>query len=118
MTDEPISLDQAKAIVATKTAPKVTEESIKAKIADVKYIISGQVTICLLTMANGFVIDGLSAPASPENFNADVGQRFAYNNAFLKLWPLEGYLLREQLASAPVAGGPPVTESQSSEPTL
>jgi hypothetical protein len=40
---------------------------------------------------------GFSAPASPENYDEEVGKRYAYDNAFKPLWQLEGYLLREQL---------------------
>ena len=36
--DKPMSLEAAQAIVATKTAPKVTKESIEAKIVSVDYI--------------------------------------------------------------------------------
>lgn len=93
-----ITLDEAKAIVATKTAPRVTEESIKARIKDVAYIGHGHLTICIITMANGFHVTGVSAPASPANFDTAVGQRYAYDNAFKQLWQLEGYLLRDKLS--------------------
>jgi Phage protein (N4 Gp49/phage Sf6 gene 66) family len=101
MTEPKLSLDEAKAVVATKTAPRVTEESIKAKIASVDYITSKNLmTICLITMKNGFIVNGVSAPASPTNYDAEVGKRYAYDNAFKQLWPLEGYLLREKLSQA------------------
>jgi len=93
-----MTLDEAEAIVETKTAPKVTEESIKARIKDVAYIGHGQLTICIITMKNGFMVNGVSAPASPENYDMEVGRRYAYNNAFKQLWQLEGYLLREHLS--------------------
>ena len=93
-----LSSDQAKAVVATQTAPKVTEESIKAHIKDVAYIGHGQLTICIITMRNGFMVNGVSAPVSSENYDMEVGRRYAFDNAFKQLWPLEGYLLREKLA--------------------
>jgi len=93
-----MTLDEAKAVVAAKTAPKVTEAGIKDKIASADYIMHGQLTICILTMTNGFMVQGVSAPASAENFDAEVGKRYAFDNAFKQLWPLEGYLLREKLA--------------------
>ncbi len=93
-----LSLDQAKAVVATKTAPRVTEESIKAKIANVDFIYHNQLTIAIITMRNGFMVNGVSAPASPTNYDKEVGNRYAYDNAFKQLWQLEGYLLREQLS--------------------
>ncbi len=56
-------------------------------------------SICILVMRNGFVVIGKSAPASPENFNADLGKQFAYEDAVRQLWPLMGYALREKLAN-------------------
>lgn len=99
MSEPALSLDEAKAIVATKTASRITEESIKAKIVDVEYVVSKKLlTICIITMSNGFMVNGVSAPASPSNFDLDVGKRYAYDNAFKQLWQLEGYLLREKLS--------------------
>lgn len=94
-----LTLEEAKAVVATKTAPRVTEESIKAKIARVDYFninLSG--TLCIITMTNGWTSTGFSAPADLRNYDPEVGQRYAYDNAFKPLWQLEGYLLRETLA--------------------
>lgn len=96
-----ITLDEAKAIVATKTAPKVTQESIEAKIASVEYQrVGGLGTLCVITMNNGWISTGFSAPASAENYDPKVGERYAYDNAFKPLWQLEGYLLRSQLHEA------------------
>jgi hypothetical protein len=102
MPNEPeLTLDQAKEIVANKTAPRVTEESIKAKIANVSYITQDIMTIAIIKMRNGFMVHGISAPASPANYDQLVGERYAYDNAFKQLWQLEGYLLREQLSQQP-----------------
>ena len=98
VNDPELTLDEAKAIVATKTAPKVTEESIKAKIAKVDYVYHHQTTICFIEMINGFRFVGTSTPASPANFDAEVGERYAYDNAFKQIWTHEGYLLREMLS--------------------
>jgi len=100
MEEPSLSLDQAKEVVATKDAPRVTEASIKDKIASAEYILAGplkQLTIAILTMSNGFIVTGVSAPASPANFDAEVGKRYAFDNAFKQLWQLEGYLLRQKL---------------------
>ena len=99
-----LSLDEAKAIVATKTAPRVTEESIKAKIDSVHYETlvmheNSIGTLCVITMKNGWVSTGFAAPVDSRNFDKDVSQRYAYDNAFKPLWQLEGYLLRETLHS-------------------
>lgn len=94
-----LSLEQAKQVVAEKAAPRVTEDSIKAKIAAAQYVQpAGTVlTLCILTMRNGFNFVGKAAPAAPENFDAEVGKRYAYEDAFKQVWTHEGYLLREIL---------------------
>jgi len=58
-------------------------------------------SICILVMKNGFTIIGKSAPASPENFNPDLGRKFAYEDAIRQLWPLMGYALRDRLSVIP-----------------
>lgn len=84
---------------ANATAPRVTLESMEAKITSKHFIVhEGILTICILKMQNGFYVVGESAPASPENFNALLGEKFAYENAVRQLWKLEGYALRQQLA--------------------
>lgn len=98
-----LTLEEAKAVVATKVHPRVTEESIKAKIESVDYttLNVGDTlgTLCIITMRNGWMSTGFSAPADTRNFDAEVGKRYAYDNAFKPLWQLEGYLLRERLAN-------------------
>ena len=56
-------------------------------------------SICVLVMQNGFIIIGKSAPASPENFDANLGRKFAYEDAIRQLWPLMGFALRDRLAT-------------------
>lgn len=57
-------------------------------------------TFCVIVLKNGFTVTGESACASPENFNAEIGQKIAYENARNKIWELEGYLLKEKLYQA------------------
>lgn len=54
-------------------------------------------SICLVVMRNGFTIVGKSAPASPENFNRDLGQKLAYEDCIRQIWPLMGFALRDKL---------------------
>lgn len=113
-----MSAVQAKVTVAeTARQPRVTEESIRAKIADVQYIVHETMTICIITMRSGFKQLGQAAPAAPENFNAEVGKRYAYDDAFRQLWRLEGYLLCEhllceQLMPRPVPSLPPEVKTR------
>lgn len=57
-------------------------------------------TFCVLILKNGFTVTGESACASPENFDAEIGKKIAYQNAREKIWMLEGYLLKDKLHNA------------------
>lgn len=96
-----LTTEQALGVVATKLAPKVTEAGIKAKIDAVRYLVDDITTVCFIHMQNGYKVIGHATPASPANFDPEVGKRLAYDAAFRQLWPLEGYLLRERLSVAP-----------------
>jgi len=103
---------------ARATHPRVSLADMEGKIARSHYFTADQavcaaedavsypedplklLTICILVMQNGFTVIGKSAPASPENFDPEKGQRFAYEDAIKQLWPLEGYALRERLSAA------------------
>ena len=60
-------------------------------------------TLCVLVLDNGWTLVGKSAPASAANFNAELGRKFAREDAIRQLWPLEGYALRCRLANGEVA---------------
>ena len=57
-------------------------------------------TLYVIIMRNGFTVIGKSAPACPANFDAALGRKLAREDAIRQLWPLEGYLLREKLATS------------------
>lgn len=80
-------------------APRVRPEDIDAAIASEQFsIIPGTtLTICILTLQNGYTVTGEAACADPKNFRQEVGERFARDDAKRKLWPLLGYALRERL---------------------
>jgi hypothetical protein len=42
-------------------------------------------------------VTGESACASVENFDKEIGEAIAYNNAVQKIWMLEGYLLKHEM---------------------
>lgn len=81
------------------TAPRLTPELIDDAIASEDYHVftGSQLTVCCLTLRNGFTVTGESACASPENFDAELGRKIARGNARDKIWMLEGYLLKERL---------------------
>lgn len=80
-------------------APRLTPDLIDSVIADVEYHVFPKtcLTVCCMTLKNGFTITGESACASPENFDQEIGQKVAYENAREKIWGLEGYLLKQRL---------------------
>ncbi|EAB8016877.1 hypothetical protein LNV93_24165 [Klebsiella pneumoniae] len=117
MTD----MDIEKEIVAKgKTAARVTPERIEAVISGEFYFTGADgyrssplwlkqeepepalqslelLTFCVLVLENGYTVTGESACASPENFDPEIGRKIARQNAIAKIWPLEGYLLKQQL---------------------
>ena len=97
-----------------KTAPRLTPQHIDDQIASV---VSGRasvlfkdisrhlpalecLTLCVITLKNGFTLVGKSACASPENYDEHIGRQIAYDDARKQIWALEGYLLRSKLAAA------------------
>ena len=54
-------------------------------------------TICCITLKNGHTVVGQSAFADPEEFNSELGQQLAYNDARGKIYALEAYLLSETM---------------------
>ncbi|PKM43242.1 MAG: hypothetical protein CVV05_15460 [Gammaproteobacteria bacterium HGW-Gammaproteobacteria-1] len=83
------------------TAPRITPERIEQVIVGEDYHVfpGTTLTVCCLTLANGFTVTGESACASPENFDAELGAKIARDNAKQKIWQLEGYALRNQLSA-------------------
>jgi hypothetical protein len=81
-------------------APRLTPTLIDAQIvSEAFHVFPGTtLTVCALTLRNGFQVVGESAAASPANFDAEIGRKIARDNARNKIWALEGYLLRSKLA--------------------
>jgi len=83
------------------TAPRLTPEMIDAEIVGEQYHVfpGTTLTVCALTLRNGFLVIGQSAAASPENFDEDIGRKVARANAREHLWPLLGFRLRDHLSA-------------------
>ncbi len=82
------------------TAPRIAAGDLDAKITGEQYHVfpGTTTTVCCLTLANGYTVVGQSAAVSPENFDEEIGRKIARADARDKIWPLEGYLLRERLS--------------------
>ena len=83
----------------TRTA--VDKQYLESRVQDVDYLVmkDGRTTVCTITMANGFTVNGYSACVLACNFDEALGRKYSYADAFDKLWPLEGYLLAEEVYS-------------------
>lgn len=81
--------------------PRITPADIDGTIVAEQYHVfpGTTLTVCCLTLKNGYTVTGTSAAASPENFDEAIGRKIARENARNQIWALEGYLLREKLAS-------------------
>lgn len=77
----------------------ITVEYLGSQIAETTYLNpKGTLTLCILTMKNGLHVVGESACLDPARFDAEVGRRIAYQNAFARLWQPYGFIRAEQAA--------------------
>ena len=90
---------EAELIERGLTAKRVTPKMLDAEIAGCEFhVFPGScLTVCALTLRNGFTVTGESACASPENFDAEIGQSISRRNARERIWPLLGFRLRDEL---------------------
>lgn len=112
MTTDEASIEE-EIVRKGKTAPRLTPMHIDAQIAGENWGRASDMfpgapvseamkclTICVLTLKNGFTIVGKSACASPENYDSEIGGKIAREDARKQIWALEGYLLKSKLADA------------------
>lgn len=95
------------ALDASPSQFRITPEYMERRIVDAVYhrLGGGTLTVCVITLDNGFKVTGNSACADPANYRADIGEKIAYDNAFRELWPLFGFLLVEGMFNVRKAGG-------------
>src|SRR3954452_17408511 len=94
---ELITNDKLEELLAASPAERVTKEYMESRIANTAFTRLGEtVTHCRIVLDNGFSASGESACVNPENYNQQIGEKIAYDNAFRQLWPLFGFLLAEK----------------------
>ena len=76
---------------------KLTPELLESKITGEAYhqFQGTTVTICCLTLENGYNTIGQSACIDQSMFNAEIGKGLAREDAFSKLWQLYGFASKE-----------------------
>lgn len=102
MSEPKLSLEETKdRVERNSNANRVSIPTIKARIARIEYarpFAETTLTLCVITMLNGFTFVGKSACADTANFDAEVGELYAYEDAFKQIWSHEAYLIREKLS--------------------
>lgn len=98
--------DELKTKLEIRPAPRVTKEFIESKIKDWTFtMFDPTVTICNIVLKNGYSVRGESACVNLENYDKEIGNRLAYDDAFKKLWPLFGFMLAEDQHRGYLYGG-------------
>lgn len=70
---------------------KIEVEDLEALVSHEDYVAQDLLTICTLTLTNGFKLVGTSAAMSEEWYDYELGKEIARKRAFEQLWQLEGY---------------------------
>ena len=88
--------EQLEKALVKSPAPRVTKTYIEGRIAKSEFWRWGPtLTLCKLTLDNGYVVIGKSACVNEVNYNQEIGERIAFDNAFNELWPVFGFMLAE-----------------------
>jgi N4 Gp49/Sf6 Gp66 family protein len=92
------------ATIDSNEIPRVKPEDLEAQVINEQYykFPDSTVTVCCLTMRNGFNTVGSSACADVRLFDKDLGEQFARKDAISKMWPLLGYALRDSIHKAAI----------------
>lgn len=78
-----------------QTKKRATLEMVLDMVKSHDYVALGTTTVCLITLDNGYTVLGTSACVDPANFDKELGERLAYDDAVDKVWPLAGFRLAE-----------------------
>lgn len=100
MADD-LGITEDEAAAVAKTPNRVTLDSMKDKIEEIDYLHPNgaqHMTIAVVYLNNGYILVGKSVPADAENFDKELGKKFAFEDALRQLWPLEAYALRNRMA--------------------
>lgn len=79
-------------------APRVTMEDVLAEIVGESYTVlpSGRVTVCEITLRNGFVVRGVASVVFIENNIPELGRKYAREQAVEQIWQLLAFRLRDR----------------------
>lgn len=107
MTDSLRATDDASKAVQ-KTPNRIALDTILADIVNEEYLHPQSLpsmTIAVVHLKNGYALVGKSVPADPDNYDRDLGRRFAREDAIRQAWPLYAFSLRDRMTAE--EGGKP-----------
>ena len=89
----------AMALAAALPERKLTKEFLESEIERAEYNrMTSTITHCTIVTKSGFTFTGESACVDPNNYNKELGEKYAYENAFEKMWMPYGFWLHKALA--------------------
>lgn len=76
-----------------------TAEKVQGLIESIQYHVfpGTTLTICCITLKNGYSVIGKSACAIPADFNKELGEEYSYEDALKVLWELEAYAYKNKV---------------------
>lgn len=81
----------------------ITKEFLESEIVNVEYTrLSGTLTHCAITVKSGFTFTGESACVDEASFNKELGEKYAYEQAFEKMWLPYGFWLKQKTGGTPI----------------
>lgn len=72
---------------------RLTKDDIKGQILGLQFQHTGKITVCILTTLCGYQVVGTSGTIDVNSFDKELGEKYAFEDAFNKLWGLEAYYL-------------------------
>lgn len=82
---------------ATKITPQIIEDAIE-RCDFIRHEPVPELTICVLKLRNGFAVVGKSGCVDPANYDREIGERVAREDAVDKVWELMGFALKDRMA--------------------
>jgi len=91
---------------------KVTLSQLESSIVKENFMVHRTTTVCFLDLDTGYTSVGVSACMNPEDFDKELGQQIARQNAVNNLWPLEGYARMKMQCLKEIIGDPDEDEAE------
>ena len=79
---------------------KLTIEYLTELVDDVEYVHQGLLTICTITLKNGYKLAGTSVCVDNQNYDPLIGNNCAFANALDKVAELESSLLLQNISES------------------